>query len=330
MSNPPRFTAIDSAKGIGIILVVFGHAWRGAFGAGLIPDTALFAAIDGAIYAFHMPLFFFLSGLLFLETLAKYSTTDLLRGRVTRLLWPMALWSWLFFGLKLAGGGAVNSPVSLSDFPVVPLPPYEHLWFLWALFVCQSIAILVWAILPRSISVKAISYATLALMFGLALLSPYLIVPSPVWGAVVAHLPYFLFGVGVGGIELRRRPPGYLSIVFLGLFAGYLFLVATSTPPVASTLTSVLLITFAWSAWLGADRGGDGRVLRVLRYLGRISMVIYLTHTVFSAVLRIVLMRLGLDDLALILVATTGIGLIAPIFVLWGARKLRMVRLLGF
>ena len=87
-----RFDAIDSAKGIGIILVVFGHAWRGAFGAGLIPNTVLFGAIDAGIYAFHMPLFFFLSGLLFLETLRKYDMGKLLKGRVTRLLcsgpWP--------------------------------------------------------------------------------------------------------------------------------------------------------------------------------------------------------------------------------------------------
>jgi len=54
---------IDSAKGVGIVLVVIGHAWRGLQTAGLIDNPALYGRIDTAIYAFHMPLVFFLSGL---------------------------------------------------------------------------------------------------------------------------------------------------------------------------------------------------------------------------------------------------------------------------
>lgn len=45
-----RYTDLDFAKGIGIILVVWGHA-NGPF--------------SQYIYQFHMPLFFFISGMLF-------------------------------------------------------------------------------------------------------------------------------------------------------------------------------------------------------------------------------------------------------------------------
>jgi uncharacterized membrane protein YcfT len=48
---------IDSAKGIGIMFVVIGHAWRGLQTSDLISDTALFHVIDKAIYAFQMPYF---------------------------------------------------------------------------------------------------------------------------------------------------------------------------------------------------------------------------------------------------------------------------------
>lgn len=49
----------DLARGIGIVLVVIGHVWRGLMATGLPIDPGLFAAVDGLIYAFHMPLFSF-------------------------------------------------------------------------------------------------------------------------------------------------------------------------------------------------------------------------------------------------------------------------------
>ena len=56
---------VDYAKAIGIILVVYGHVARGVFNAGLPMDEDNYLLIDSIIYSFHMPLFFFLSGLYF-------------------------------------------------------------------------------------------------------------------------------------------------------------------------------------------------------------------------------------------------------------------------
>ncbi|OYW16811.1 MAG: hypothetical protein B7Z52_07870, partial [Burkholderiales bacterium 12-64-5] len=50
-----RFTHVDTMKAIGIVLVVVGHS------PGLNPF------IKHVIYSFHMPLFFFISGLLLTE-----------------------------------------------------------------------------------------------------------------------------------------------------------------------------------------------------------------------------------------------------------------------
>lgn len=48
--SKPRVAWIDMAKGIGILLVIFGHS-----GISKVPLAV--------IYTFHMPIFFFLSGL---------------------------------------------------------------------------------------------------------------------------------------------------------------------------------------------------------------------------------------------------------------------------
>ncbi|MEY8214537.1 MAG: acyltransferase family protein, partial [Colwellia sp.] len=63
MSSTERFEWVDYAKAIGIFLVVYGHVSRGLVSAGLMADSTLYQYADSVIYSFHMPLFFFLSGL---------------------------------------------------------------------------------------------------------------------------------------------------------------------------------------------------------------------------------------------------------------------------
>lgn len=324
-----RFDVIDSAKGVGIVLVVFGHAWRGAQGAGLIPERAmvlgqqidLFGTIDAMIYAFHMPLFFFLSGLLFLETLQKYQTATLMRGRLTRLLWPMVLWTWLFFGVKLLAGDGANAPVTAADFPIVPLPPYEHLWFLWALFVIQAVLVLAYALWGGRFRNQALRWGAAALAFAWAVALPFVSVPSPLWGPVVAHVPYFLAGITAGAF-LGWRP----NIAVQGLAAAaFIFLLWLVEGSKAAPVHSLALVVLGWIFLLGGAQNG-----RLFVVLGQGSMAIYLTHTIFSAALRIVMLKLGLDGLLIVLVATTLIGLMVPLGVLWAARKSGTTKVLGF
>lgn len=74
-----RFEYIDIAKGIGILLVVWAH-------------ILLTGVSHRVIYAFHMPLFFLISGMLFRRD--KYAGfVDFLKRRAKRLLIPFAVYS---------------------------------------------------------------------------------------------------------------------------------------------------------------------------------------------------------------------------------------------
>ncbi len=68
-----RETWVDYAKGIGIILVVFGHANRGLYSSGIYISPEIYHYLDNVIYSFHMPLFFFLSGLFFVSSIKNRS-----------------------------------------------------------------------------------------------------------------------------------------------------------------------------------------------------------------------------------------------------------------
>lgn len=83
-----RYDYLDIAKGIGILLVVWAHI--------LITGVS-----HRVIYAFHMPLFFLISGMLFRRDKYK-SFFDFLRRRAKRLLVPFVVYSvvtWIIWAL---------------------------------------------------------------------------------------------------------------------------------------------------------------------------------------------------------------------------------------
>ena len=115
-----RYRFIDIARGIAILLVVLGHSFSSA-------DCPM----NKMILGFHMPLFFFLSGVF-----AKCLTHSGLRGRVRHkiqvLLIPHIV---LAITLVLLNGGLwLADGNGIADFNVIPNLFY---WFLPVLFSCS-------------------------------------------------------------------------------------------------------------------------------------------------------------------------------------------------
>ena len=323
-----RLHAIDTAKGVGIILVVFGHAWRGAFGAGILRDAELFRVIDSMIYAWHMPLFFFLSGLLFLDVLERVPTRLLVISRARQLLWPLALWTWIFFGVKLLAGQSANTPVTMADFPLIPLPPYEHLWFLWALLLAQLVVMALFRILRPVMAPATMRRVLGGVAVALTLLIPLVYLPSPYFGAAVEHFPYFIAGMALGGIA-HLRPPVWMALGAALLFALLLYATVVGW---SSLLVSLSLTVLACVVIARLDPGTEDppAVVRWLRYLGLYSLAIFLAHTIFSAAFRIGMLKAGVENLPVHLVVAVIVGLAGPVLLVWASRRLGIAKVLGF
>ncbi len=93
----------DSIKGIGIMLVVLGHIW-------IAPEF-----LQKIIYAFHMPMFFILSGYLFnQEEKIHLKLSEFVVPRVKRLYFPA-----LFIGVTCAVPSVVSGQIdSITEFAV--------------------------------------------------------------------------------------------------------------------------------------------------------------------------------------------------------------------
>ena len=113
-----RIEIIDIAKGIGIFLVVIGH---------LISMNSYPGKV---IYSFHMPLFFFLSGVCFNQD--KYlKFSSFLCNRLKSLIWPC-----LCFTVLISIMQALILDIPISQLKT-ELP--GALWFLPILFIAEII-----------------------------------------------------------------------------------------------------------------------------------------------------------------------------------------------
>lgn len=133
-----RYAYLDYARVIVAFFVIFGH---------LIPDSDM--CIRPYIYAFHMPFFFIVSGILHKNMgyipMEKYLRT---------LILPFLLFNLLFFILRPLLGGVLMNPIFqdshdivtvylsylkkvISDFLCGSYVPDGPTWFLMPLFYCK-------------------------------------------------------------------------------------------------------------------------------------------------------------------------------------------------
>lgn len=120
---------ISTARGIAIILVVYGHViQRSMASAGA--DFFLNPAFK-VVYAFHMPLFFLISGYLMALSLSRRSISEVFKSRCARLLVPYLSWSIL----GVLTNYVLGSPVDIAD----QLFLHPVIWFLFALFVLSGL-----------------------------------------------------------------------------------------------------------------------------------------------------------------------------------------------
>lgn len=126
-----RIITLDIAKAICIILVVIGH---------YMPDNSpmWYVVLNRVIYSFHMPLFMFASGYIYIATKKEMTYITFIKKKVKRLLIPYLTTSIIVIGIKLLTQShmSVDNPVELFSFVRIFYYPEAgyFLWFIWALW----------------------------------------------------------------------------------------------------------------------------------------------------------------------------------------------------
>jgi fucose 4-O-acetylase-like acetyltransferase len=247
-------------------------------------------------------------------------------SRFTRLLWPLLLWTYLFAAARLAAGDAANTQLSgLESLLFWPLPPRDHFWFLWALFLQHLVVLALIRFVTGPLSAPA--WATLATLVVLA--SSFTPVGLNAWTVGAAtYAGAFLTGLALG--QTTWRPQGVYALLMAA--AVFVALQALSFQIPQTLLTSQLLgivlsLAVLVMLWIASAQGNG--TARVLAWLGGASMGIYIAHTIFSAGTRAVLGRFT-SDLSLHMILGTLAGIIGPLIIYAVIRRVGRPSWIGF
>ena len=318
-----RTTWVDAARGIGIILVVAAHMERGLIESRLLPADPIYLVADKIIYAFHMPLFFFISGI-YLTSALTSGRTKFFKDKFKTIIWPYFLWSLIYVTAVMITGKNINNPLDLQDLADILWKPVGQFWFLYALFLCHLTMAMLW---PKRTLLAIATLLGIILASGLS--------NGGILLLAMRALPFVLVGTLAGpwllthAHSIRRFAPALMIGAWLvlavtvemnnrglndGHFQPFIHYIAASAG-ICGTLMIAMIIG-GQAPWLCR--------------IGKMSMAIFVAHTFFSAGLRIAVQRSGVHiDPILLLIAGSIAGIGGPWLLYQWAGKRRMTALLG-
>lgn len=302
----------DYAKGIGIILVVYGHVARGVHSAGLPMDEEVFRLVDSVIYSFHMPLFFFLSGLFFVGSLQRHGGARLVAGKLDTIAYPYIVWSVIQGTIEVLLSKFTNGNVTMHEVAALLWHPRAHFWFLYALFFIFLAATPIYRRLSARWHFAVTLVAVLVSLFRDG-------IPGGIpLNFLYQYFVFFVLGVSTAPIvRCLARHAGRLSVTAILAFAAFQFAFhgllgldyATSERSLAlglaiSSIFAVVVVSLQF------ERAGPALLARI----GNASLGIYLMHVLTGSGVRIVLHKfLGVDSAAVHLVLGTIVGVGLPL-----------------
>ena len=184
-----RIQWLDYARGVGIILVVLAHTIGGLRAEIVGPKLHNYELIDLLIYSFHMPLFFFVSGVLFAKRLSS-TWQYYFRAAAIGIVVPYFLWTIAFVSLQSLVPTEVNNLYNFEALAHIWRQPVGHMWFLYALLIVQIVLL----VFVRAFGVPGVIVAgcIFAFLYSLPALHPWL---GPVATAIAMGGTFLAMGM---------------------------------------------------------------------------------------------------------------------------------------
>src|SRR5271170_1098027 len=244
ITSGKRSNLVDLVKGLAIILVVYGHTAQGVEHRGWWTGPGM-GLSENFIYSFHMPAFFFVSGLFVLGSIRRRGPGNFTLEKMKTILYP-----YLLIAVISAALGPLTRRFQVTYSPfhwktfLMNVSDGSVSWFLFTLFFCLLLALL---------TVRVPNW----LRFLFAVVAGV----SPIYGSYITErvLREFCFvaaGMWVGNQIFRlERVPKWMAAVGFVLTAAFQF-----------TATSLYGYPNRWT-YIGLGLTGAAALLLLARVL---------------------------------------------------------------
>lgn len=303
MATKTRDPFWDTLKAMLIVLVVLGHT-----------GTAMGDKWLSVIYAFHMPLFIFISGYF-----SKKQSFSIFGGGNKRLIILFLIFNTVYLALDVALGGGIGLHRLMS--------PAFALWYILSLIYWRMILQLI----PLNVLDKKMLVMSLALMVSLG--AGFI----PVGGELsfqraCTFFPFFMLGyyakqdAWVARLRTLNKIPW--AIVLVGLFSACYFALPvfygnTSYEGIADCGMRALQLIVALLLCLAIMNVMPAKMGRITD-VGKYTLLIYLLHPPMIKVMKVACQYAGIEQNPLIGVAMTIVTVVAIYLV----RNLKIFRYL--
>jgi fucose 4-O-acetylase-like acetyltransferase len=299
-----RIAWIDTAKGIAISLVVFGHVLGGALARNWVARADIGQFAYDYIYSFHMPLFFFISGALAADSI-RSSRSRAMLSRVGSIAWPYVLWGMLFICLQPIIAPFMLFPPNTSTLESLKrLLMGEASWFLWTLFLAQCILAVVINLPMLLILVASVLSSLIPFMHDIG-----------TFGLLLNYLPFLALGALIGQniVDIKCSSIRLSVVIAVLSFCSLLGLVYYhfNQAPILYLLCGVVGIV----GCIMVSQSIEGTVGVILGKIGEASLVVFLLHPFFQGGARALILQAVGSSSYWQLTGPTIVGIVGPTLV---------------
>lgn len=316
-----RYTWVDNIKFACCILVVLGHTFMGLAESGIIEKSLAYNLLTQSVYTFHVPLFFVCSGFLYQKSDRVHSVKSWGKNVLDKLLnlgVPYAVFTIITVVFKTVFSDSVNNPSGnlLKTLFLAPVAPYWYLYALFLLFLfipClkskkQATALFFTAFAARIVYLLCVDHSV-ALPYVL-----YSMFCRMIWFVIGMCLAFDIF-------DLKALYSKAVMILF-GLTAIGMSIYYYRELYLNQTVQYIIGMLFVISIIILSQNLHFGFIDKVSFKFNEYFMPVYVMHTIFSAGVRILLLKSGVENFAVHLVCGLAAGFLLPAAIYEIAKKI--------
>ena len=294
---------IDTLRGLACMLLVAYHVVGFNPESGLKLSEGALRDINDTLVFIRMPLFTFLSGLVYAFRPFSIGGASFIYKKVRRLLFPMLTVGTIFAFLQAFTPGANSKDVELLTLHIKPV---AHFWFIESLFIVFIFVLIC----------EKLKFFDRFDKFIYVFIFSIILYISPVnsdyfsFSGFIYLLPYFLFGMSLVRFNFS------VNISHAWRFGLLLILILITTLIFKGTIPY-----FGQRSFFSLISGCFGCLIllvvgirfKPLAWIGSYSYSIYLFHVFFTAGTRIFLHQLNIYDKEIIFIIALVAGILLPI-----------------